>query len=298
MEPTRNQPEVFFKYIGPGGLKAVLADRSVRFGDPRLFNDPFDLQTDLRYGFSGDEFEDALTKEVVRIAFSPDAPELDPARSVYPWVVALRERARRAPGTERQIELAARVAVKTSRARLDELVSRANQRWHDWLSGIRVFCASEVNDSLLMWSHYAKSHKGAVLALRAISRLGPFLLAAGPVSYQDHFPVLGTLEDRVKRATAQRVEDAFENYLLVKSDCWAYEREWRAFATAESTGNPYRYCEFAPEELEAVYLGCRIAPEDRDEVTRLVRRNFPEARIFQGTKSAVQFAVEFQEVGP
>lgn len=295
---SRRRPDVFFKYIGVGGLKAVLAERSVRFSDPRGFNDPFDLQIDLRFGFSGTEFEDAFAKEMVRVAFSPTVPNLDAARPMHLWVLALREQARAAPGSERQMELAARLAAKEHRGNFEDVVRRENGLWHEWLAGIRVFCASEVNDSLLMWSHYAESHNGGVLALRAIPRLDTFLLSAEPVRYQDNLPVLTTLEEWVKRATAQPAEKAFEHYVLVKSASWEYEKEWRSLATADAPTNPYRYSELAPEELEAVYLGCRMSSTDREDAVRLVRKNFPETRIYQARKSDVQFAIEFQEIAP
>lgn len=292
---TASRPQILYKYLSADGLIATLMKRAVRFCDPRLFNDPFDLQLDLRLGFSNEEFAEAYSKELMRVVAGDDIT-LDPSRVTYPFVANLRESFRSHPEAGAYLELAAKEAVRANASNSEKVLAEVNSAWHGWLGTTRLFCASEANDSLLMWAHYCDSHRGGVIGLRGIPELDTFLLSAEPVEYRDEMPVFMSLENWVRRATAQGGDRVFARYVLVKSTCWSYEKEWRTLWTQGPSGAPYRYSEMKPQELEGVYLGCRMSPDDRRRVAELIRQNYPECRLYEGQRSPTRFAVEFHEI--
>ena len=83
----------------------------------------------------------------------------------------------------------------------------------DGLGAIPILCLSETPTSAPMWAHYGKESEGVVLEFDTGAE---FFKRYGPhqVRYQTKRP---TIKD--PRAAA-----------LVKSNEWAYEREWRCFA--------------------------------------------------------------------
>jgi hypothetical protein len=83
-------------------------------------------------------------------------------------------------------------------------------------SGIGLYCLTEENANLLMWPHYADSHRGICLEFE--TSCWPFNLAY-PVRYSDEYP-------RINRAV-ESADETLQKSLLTKSVCWRYEREWR-----------------------------------------------------------------------
>mgnify|MGYP000947251716 CR=1 FL=1 len=74
-------------------------------------------------------------------------------------------------------------------------------------SEVQVSCFSEVNDSILMWGYYAKSHRGICVEYDFTdTRLKE---KAGHVIY------------------SKNRDFHSDKWYLLKSDCWQHEKEWR-----------------------------------------------------------------------
>lgn len=107
---------------------------------------------------------------------------------------------------------------------------------------------SETYDNVLLWSHYAASHTGFVLAIdidendRHVQK----------VTYQDNLPEFDIdwyfsfkeTNDTGSQNVAYLLKD-----LSIKSQSWAYEREWRACRKGRG------YYRFLPEQVKAIYFG-------------------------------------------
>ncbi len=77
---------------------------------------------------------------------------------------------------------------------------------------------------------------------------------------------------------------------------WHYEREWRIVTSLRDKTKPFEILPFAPEEVGAVYLGCKIADRDRQEIIEVSRRKYPTAEIYQAVKHENEYALNFSEV--
>jgi hypothetical protein len=128
-----------------------------------------------------------------------------------------------------------------------------------------VSCFSEVNDSVLMWSHYASDHYGFCIKYSFCEAvISKYILNLYPVLYRNErfFFTEGYFES-MKNKTNNPV---YCNQLgLIKSPNWSYEREWRLVYQRDD--NKPRVTSFV--RPEAIYLGCRADLNDL-QVKRLL----------------------------
>ena len=130
---------------------------------------------------------------------------------------------------------------------------------------LRLVCLSEKPDSLLMWAHYADSHRGFVVKFHPGNRLfadDEF----GKVEYEARRP---EVEDR------DQTEKELGRMLFRKSPDWGYESEWRFVKSVNTLllgrrrdGREKHYLDLPPDVVEAVYFGHCIPADKRDEILR------------------------------
>lgn len=146
---------------------------------------------------------------------------------------------------------------------------------------ISVFCLSECNDNLLMWSHYADDHKGVCIEYSPINSV-LFGCSLTPVSYQEKYPEFSISEEPDLEWTAK--------YLSTKSKDWKYEREWRIFYREHGV-------KAAPsEELTAIIMGCEISTQDREDILSLVRLRSTPTLLYQAVRDNNAFRLRTEAV--
>lgn len=87
---------------------------------------------------------------------------------------------------------------------------------------IGVLSLTEKNDNLLMWSHYADSHRGFCLCFDATA--GFFNRRR---TDNDEFYHLRKVSYSAKRPSKSMMDIGSIELFLLKSDVWSYEYEWR-----------------------------------------------------------------------
>ena len=131
----------------------------------------------------------------------------------------------------------------------DNLLEKVQKGWEQILDDsnkdIKICSFSELNDSLLLWSHYADEHKGICIEydLENEDEIRPFLY---PIMYSDKIYKISCDDFRALRALGSS---------LIKSKDWEYEAEWRltilrqreVFSNKITVTNP-----------KAVFLGTRF----------------------------------------
>lgn len=134
---------------------------------------------------------------------------------------------------------------------------------------VGILCLThERRDDLLLWAHYADSHRGCVLEFDASHDW-----FGGKHGSNSH-PLLGVLQEvrySPTRPTGS-LEDLERQHFLTKADCWSYERERRILlnlsdcSTKSCDGREVNGLFQVPlEALMNVYLGANINSEDRDK---------------------------------
>lgn len=147
-------------------------------------------------------------------------------------------------------------------------------------TGVHSFATSPKN--LLMWSHYADSHKGVCLIFETAKDIDTFVKAL-PVDYSKCFPVI--------EYTPDIAGDLIKKAFLTKAIDWQYEKERRIF----DPNRAGQYMSYAPQALVGVILGAKINSSNEAMVRQLliereVRRH-PPLRLYRAACQESAYAM-------
>jgi len=193
-KPTGAPSASLYKYVDIAGLKRILKG-SIRFTQPSAFNDPFEL--------------------LPEVVVPNDAEE----RQLSFSFAVRAQRRRPPPGELHEVPDGCQASDAMSR----DIVQQFNTL-------IGILCLSRVNDSLLLWSHYADQYAGAVVEFDGSHE---FFDGQIDVEYRPLRPI------RDVGAYISPPEPIPVAELCAKSEQWKYEQEVRvirSLAVCEKRG--------------------------------------------------------------
>ncbi|SHG90699.1 DUF2971 domain-containing protein [Marivita hallyeonensis] len=147
-----------------------------------------------------------------------------------------------------------------------------------------IACFSEINDNILMWSHYADSHSGVCLIFGVTDQDDHFANEYLPMSiiYSDDRPEITTIDvikftnqDELKGKFDEDRDRIFDALVRQKPCVWEYEKEWRIQHKSED-GSAYYHVPSI--ELKGMILGLRM---DKDVRTSVIERYSSRLELFQ-----------------
>lgn len=241
-------PRHLFKYRTLQGLeftRKIVAGNELFLSAATSFNDPFDSIP----GFSAEsspEERDAFVERMLAIG-QRDLPSED--------LAAFRKYMRDAPA-DQVVAYYGNSAIKTA-------------------SDLGVCCFSELNDAVLMWSHYANNHSG--ICLRFSVHNSSSLGLALKVIYSPNRPLLYPVRGRLDPTPA----------LLTKAAFWSYEREWRIVAPGAN-----RAITFPPQHLDGIIFGARISASDEQHVRSWVEDRSSPVELLRAVPDAMKFELK------
>lgn len=128
------------------------------------------------------------------------------------------------------------------------------------------YCLSGVHNNLLMWSHYADSHKGCVIGYD-LKKCLPLFERINRVKYDNNYPAYNYLQDQVGPF----------NTIYHKSKNWEYENEYRIMGTPGAVDLP-------DEAISAIIFGCKTSKANKTRIKNLLSQSkFKNATIKQAT---------------
>lgn len=290
----------FYKYLPPSTALAILQSQTVRYSSPLSFNDPFDVQSGLHFDFDMDTLHDRVIERIHQLASAAVEPPID-AQDVWGQVVlTIRKHYPTHGFDQKRWKIKSGPSFNQVVQLIKETQKKCQEHWRNMLTpSSRVFCVSEVKDSLLMWAHYAKDHTGCVFEFWSLPNEDNALSVARCVDYVETPPPFYSedewLDDFVgiKKLDLNRLN---RRYAYVKSSHWSYEREWRVwYPLAEGSGE-FDEVPIRSSELRAMYIGCRASDPFREELVLKVRQMYPQARVYQATKREDAYALNFTEI--
>jgi hypothetical protein len=154
--------------------------------------------------------------------------------------------------------------------------------------GIARLCSFTSSiDNILLWSHYANSHKGLCIEFDA-EQLP--IASAMKVHYQDNYPSVDyPMPDDARGFAA----------VLTKSRVWEYENEFRLLlvpsAPEQHPNDGESYC-LSGGEITSIYLGAEVSDAHRQQLLSLVTEGKLSATIYQAELSDSSYALIFKEV--
>jgi hypothetical protein len=250
--------ESLFKY---GRLneysEAAISTPTVWFSPPAQLNDPFECRPWFTFNGSPDEIVKSIARELLQYR-----PELTADNAKAQAVGIFLEGRHRAPNTWKGLR--------------QNVVATLGQK-------IGLYCLSEHNDSILMWSHYAADHSGYCLEFEATGHT-PFFGAAQQVKYGTGFPVV----DFFTTPKEEQVDLIF----LTKFEGWSYEGERRI--VDHDTGPGIR--EYPPELLQSVTFGLRMPEANRETIRAWVKRRGHAVKFFEAQRHDQQFKIVVREI--
>ena len=93
------------------------------------------------------------------------------------------------------------------------------------------------------------------------------------------------------------LNELYFRYSYVKSNTWAYEKEWRVWdLIPEQQEVLYSDYPLHEKEIGAIYLGCAISPDDRTRLVTLMSQKQPHAMIFQSRKASKEYRLDFEQM--
>jgi hypothetical protein len=267
---------MLYKYFNTERI-SVLSDNLVRFTQTSALNDPFESALLLKI-----KGEDEIQSQVVQIlhdlllskGLDANSPE-----SVH-WI------------EQNLPAMRAKVTKEFQPAVIGKLLAESIARKQG------VFSLSRVNDNLLMWAHYAESHRGFVLGIDETHYF---------FNERNSLGDLTSPKDVVYSSMRVTNTDdiAGQSQLMRrKSIDWAYEEEVRVFKNFPLLGpseEPHAldkvHLFLLPSEcIKQVFIGANSSPEDRARIIEFAGKRSSPVDVFETCLSEEKFELHFTKV--
>lgn len=258
-----------FRDWGNTNHQKILSESQIYFATPLEFNDPFDCKIIPRYDLLNDNQKKMKLEEFLRL----DNPN---------W-------------SNNKIKVKAQRILKEKKYDVEYLSREGEPSIRGVLSSIGIFSLAGNKTNILLWSHYANSHKGFCvgfnkeLLLNNIKeewmkiKIPPIF---NRITYQKEYPkIIPTPQINIK--------DFVEKPLFTKSIVWNYEEEFRVILLKSSSATFI----INQNVVEEITLGSEIELDHREEIIALVKNNFAKAKIFQAKKKFGYFELQFDRIG-
>lgn len=212
--------DYLYKYRSISGkeiewVEETIKNSTIRFGSVAEFNDPFDSAP--IYELSGTENQ---VRRHLNELLKKNSPNL--------------------PRHQRR-KITRKVCSPTESK---EYIRNVGVDMRRIVENFGLYCLSETPDHILMWAHYADSHKGVCFKFKSATT--PFLVEHRKFCIPKKRPIV----DRLNNSE----DELSTNALLTKADYWSYEQEWRIVDYSSKPG----IRKFPSQLLHGIILGARI----------------------------------------
>ena len=156
---------------------------------------------------------------------------------------------------------------------LEQASIEANRHIND---NFAITCFSKKSDEILMWSHYANKHTGFCVEYD-FSKCTNWaaLITLFPVIYsknRPHFPMsIFEQSNNFKDITVKEGNDSIISLirlLLIKSDIWRYEEEWRIIGLQNQLIDKHL---LELDIVTKIYLGANISEKNEKEIVDIAK---------------------------
>lgn len=162
---------------------------------------------------------------------------------------------------------------------------RKEKTFAEKLNHIGICCFSRLNDSILMWSHYASSHKGYCVEYKTNIRengINPL-----DVNYISIFK---------KSNYFDKATESIVHLIYSKSSEWSYENELRSLKT-HLKGDKERKIKYQDTDIQAIYFGINIEEKTKNQIIKIVFENYEsEIKFYQADKASSDFRIKWTEI--
>lgn len=265
--------QLLFKYTTIDTLEKILDGKSLKFTNPLDFNDPFDCNFP-GYLLSKKQIEKSIKNAVKKLGVNINSIK----------------------------ELSGEIEKLHAEIRnvFESHLSSVRDDWDKLISNYRILCVTDKKDNILMWSHYADSHKGATLGIDF-----SFLKdkKPDPVTYERYgewfkriidseldktiYSIArgelgGLSSDYTEDTFSANVMTAMAEYFYFKREDWRYEREHRLvvpFGTFQNDLLPIPHT-----SIKEVIFGVNTKNEDANRVAKKAKIINNSVKLYRAVK--------------
>lgn len=289
---TVTMAKAFYKYMTFNTANIILENQTLRWSTPATLNDPYDIQFDLQINFNREKVLQNTLDKLWKVFIG----ELigHPENRMSTTVNLMRPILKDIPKKHfmRQME----EGIKKSFSVMDQNIHKTYRETREHLSTTKILCLTDSPINQLMWAYYADSNKGVVLRFQDEPGADSPYCTAKEMTYVRDIPLLfeeEELSDFLAGILKFDQTKRINTLIYTKSDAWKHESEWRIFAGDGHNKNaPYEDRKFGSKELTGVVFGCRMPPDQRDALSKTVKRCYPHAEIFQAAPANHSFQLE------
>lgn len=262
-----DEDQVFYRYkylpFSEGSLK-TLTEGTIKFTHPAEFNDPFDSKPNF-IAISANQINERRPGMLKAVA---DGRGLSPAK---------------------RLQAKGEMAANLRNGLLNG--SYAN----DIMKNVGVVSLSKRATNILMWSHYAQSHKGFVLEFR-IPYIGDVMDEIHSIDRLLPYPVIYHLDRPQIEIPEKKGVDTLDRLLLMKSEIWKYEEEERVI---DAERGPGIYSYRRDEVLCSVIAGLKMSNSDYQNLEAIVQNlagtSIPSLRLFKASDKGNAYELEVKD---
>jgi hypothetical protein len=235
--------------------EALFTTGTIWLSPPSQLNDPFECRPWLTFNGSPGQIVASLTRTLIRR---------------HPILTPEEARARAL-----QMLFAKKATLDWEQTRRG-MIRRFSER-------IGLYCMSQVPDSILMWSHYARDHQGYCLQFEATD-FTPVFGGAQQVKYTEDLPSVDIFNTPI--------EDQVDQIFTTKFVGWSYEQEWRLIDHDRGPG----LRDYPTALLKGVIFGLRMSQEGKGKIRNWLEKRGHPVKLHEAIQDERRFAIEVREV--
>ncbi len=278
-----------FKYFEPARTD-VIKNGCIRLTQPLDFNDPFEFKPVISTVATQEEFKDIFEVTIDE--------KLEEELSKVPHELAEKISKKDLEATIRQLFNDNQDKLNTHLANTAKQVSNIYNEKSNELIG--VLCLTEKKDNLLMWSHYADSHKGFCIKFDASHEFFNQKRSESDEFY--HLREVVYIDERPNKTMSNM---SGVDLLLLKSDIWAYEKEWRfcgvlhdSDCKIDSEPLNVHLFKFPKSIIQEIILGVNASSELEQEMKLIISQTheLSHVKLSKAKISEMHYSLEFNDL--
>lgn len=241
-------PRFLYKYRSCGPrTDSIIEDSCFWFSQPNHFNDPFDCKLSETRNHRLKDYKEFISRDSVLTA----------------------EQSRK--------------LVNIVKKDPNFLLKSALEARENTLNKHGLLSLSKKYDNILMWSHYASSHKGIVIALDILKDPSFFSMLL-EVKYQKSYKNLNMYVE------SGNDKDYIHRILATKANLWDYEEEVRVLK------KPYGSHKINRNAISKVYFGCSTPKEEMDRFKTMCKSSeMAHIKFYKGSTAHGAFELKFSK---
>ncbi|WP_175429745.1 DUF2971 domain-containing protein [Azospirillum argentinense] len=288
-------PATLYKYMTEARIE-VISNRKIRFTQPHLLNDPFEVKPVFRDLFSKSDFEDVVKAGLEKIIRETGVLDLDNPRDEKKYHEAMRAIENKIRGGDDALF----TMMNDASPRLEESFRRQTEK------KIAILSLTEDRNNLLMWSHYANQHFGFVVGFRSDHRFINCTISDSDEMRRPRRVIYRNDRPRItNRALSMEPDLLFDTLYLTKSIEWSYEKEWRVVMPSEDRvdvkpqkGGDVLLYDAPHDAISEIVIGARASKEFCVKLAYMMRDtpSLHHVRLYKAATSYERYGLDFFEV--